>query len=170
VFTRNTMNVTTSGIEITGKVEYSFRDRNSYAGRLGDKEIKMEPADAQRYDRYLVPDENDDYSALFSMIQTKVTNLPEKGDAKFLITEDTVEKYISPAVRENPNWRKNEVRFYYDDNDESVSIEYRSKEAGGFSREYGNSLPQYHIKQDKGDAFVVLGIYAYGDIILMCIL
>jgi len=82
VFTRNTMNVTTSGIEITGKVEYSFRDRNSYAGRLGDKEIKMEPADAQRYDRYLVPDENDDYSALFSMIQTKVTNLPEKGDAK----------------------------------------------------------------------------------------
>jgi len=115
----------------------------------------MEPADAQRYDRYLVPDENDDYSALFSMIQTKVTNLPEKGDAKFLITEDTVEKYISPAVRENPNWRKNEVRFYYDDNDESVSIEYRSKEAGGFSREYGNSLPQYHIKQDKGDAFVL---------------
>jgi len=55
----------------------------------------------------------------------------------------------------NPNWRKNEVRFYYDDNDESVSIEYRSKEAGGFSREYGNSLPQYHIKQDKGDAFVL---------------
>lgn len=193
VFTRNTMNVTTSGIKITGKVEYSFRDRNSYAGPLGDKEIKMEPADAHRYDRYLVPDENDDYSALFSMIQTKVTNLPEKGDAKFLITEDTVENYISPEVRANPNWRKNAVQFYYDDNDESVSIEYRSKEAGGFSRKYDNSLPQYLIKQDKGDAFVLKSnmffdgnliisvngirqelidgatsafIYAYGDIIL----
>jgi len=45
------------------------------------------------------------------MIQTKVTNLPEKGDAKFLITEDTVEKYISPAVRENPNWRKMKYGF-----------------------------------------------------------
>lgn len=155
VFTRNLMDVTVSKIDVTGKVEYSERTIKSYGGPLGSDESKMDSKEASRYDRYLTPDENGDYSTLFSMIQDKVAKLPEKDDAKFLFMEDIIPNYY-PAAHTDPNWRKRAAEFYYDDTDRSVSIAYRSKEAGGFNRTYDNTFPEYLIKQDRDDGGFVL--------------
>jgi len=193
VFTRDTMKFYLANFGIDGKVEYKEKIISSGDRPLGSQEKKMSEAEASRYDRYLIPDENDDYSNLFTMIQDKVTELPTKDEAKFLFLEEIIPTYYPPALT-NPDWQKSTAEFFYDDNDKSISVSYNSKESGIRSRKYNNSFPEYVLKQSHSDAKFVLKanmffdgnlmisvnnikqdlvdgatttfIYAYGDIVL----